>query len=132
MTAKQSSAKVEIYTWMACGYCLRAKRLLGDKNIRFIEYAIDGDAEARRRMMQRADGRSSLPQIFINDQGIGGYLELQELEDAGRLDGMLNDGAPGRSGMGDGNGTEPCVNLRDSGDFCLYSGEKDEKGNDLP
>jgi glutaredoxin 3 len=90
MTSKYSSAKVEIYTWMTCGYCLRAKRLLRDKEIILIEYAIDGDEQARRQMIQRADGRSSVPQIFINDRGIGGFLELQELEDAGRLDSMLS------------------------------------------
>jgi glutaredoxin 3 len=89
MTSNNSNAKVEIYTWMTCGYCLRAKRLLRDKNIIFTEYSIDGDELARRHMMQRADGRSSMPQIFINGQGIGGYLELQQLEDAGRLDGLL-------------------------------------------
>lgn len=90
MTSRQTSAKVEIYTWMTCGYCLRAKRLLANKDIAFIEYAIDGDDEARRLMMQRAEGRSSVPQIFINGQGIGGFLELQQLEQEGRLEGMLN------------------------------------------
>jgi glutaredoxin 3 len=103
MTAKQTGAKVEIYTWMICGYCLRAKRLLRDKDIIFTEYAIDGDDQARQRMIQRAEGRSSVPQIFINDQGIGGFLELQELEDTGRLDDMLNS-VPGRSGIGDQDG----------------------------
>ena len=90
MTSTESRAKVEIYTWMTCGYCLRAKRLLTDKNIVFIEYAIDGDDEARRLMIQRADGRSSVPQIFINGQGVGGFLELQQLEHEGRLEDMLN------------------------------------------
>lgn len=93
MTSKYSGAKVEIYTWMTCGYCLRAKRLLRDKNIIFIEHAIDGDEQARRKMIQRADGRSSVPQIFINGQGIGGFLELQQLEDAGHLDDMLSNQA---------------------------------------
>jgi glutaredoxin 3 len=91
MTSTQTSAKVEIYTWMACGYCLRAKRLLAMKDIAFIEYAIDGDDEARRLMMRRAEGRRSLPQIFINGQGIGGFLELQQLDQEGRLEDMLND-----------------------------------------
>jgi glutaredoxin 3 len=74
---------------MTCGYCVRAKRLLKDKNITFIEYAIDGDDQARQRMIQRAAGRSSVPQIFINGQGIGGFLELQQLEHDGHLDAML-------------------------------------------
>ena len=89
MTSNQSNARVEIYTWVTCGYCLRAKQLLRDKNIIFIEHAIDGDDHARLQMMQRADGRCSMPQIFINDQGIGGFLELQQLENDGHLDDML-------------------------------------------
>ena len=95
MTSNHSCARVEIYTRMYCGYCLRAKRLLKDKNILFIEYAIDGDDRARRHMMQRAGGRSSVPQIFINGQGIGGFLELQQLVDVGRLDEVLNTVKPG-------------------------------------
>jgi glutaredoxin 3 len=87
-----SRAKVEIYSWLACGYCVRAKRLLRDKGIAFIEYAIDGDEQARRRMMERASGRSSVPQIFINGQGIGGFLELHELECTGQLDVLLISG----------------------------------------
>jgi glutaredoxin 3 len=93
MTARQSTAKVEIYTWMACGYCLRAKRLLADKDITFIEHAIDGDEEARRQMAQRAEGRTTVPQIFINGQGIGGFLELQQLEHEGHLESMLSNQA---------------------------------------
>jgi glutaredoxin 3 len=89
MTSEYPGNKVEIYTWMTCGYCVRAKRLLKDKNITFIEYAIDGDDQARQRMIQRAAGRSSVPQIFVNGQGIGGFLELQQLEHDGHLDGML-------------------------------------------
>jgi len=102
MPSNRSNAKVEIYTWEACGYCYRAKRLLMDKNVIFIEYAIDGDDHARRQMMQRANGRRSMPQIFINDLGIGGFLELQQLENDGHLDDMLGgevgmnkDGNPG-------------------------------------
>jgi len=95
MTSKHPDNKVEIYTWMTCGYCIRAKRLLRDKNITFIEYAIDGDDQARERMMQRATGRRSMPQIFINGQGIGGFLELQQLDHDGHLDGMMN----GQSGV---------------------------------
>jgi len=89
MTSENPGNKVEIYTWRSCGYCVRAKRLLKDKNITFIEYAIDGDDQARQLMIQRAAGRSSLPQIFINGQGIGGFLELQQLEYDGHLDGMV-------------------------------------------
>jgi len=91
MTSKQQNARVEIYTWRTCGYCLRAKHLLEDKNVDFIEYAIDGDDEAHQRMIERADGRRSMPQIFINDLGVGGFFELLQLEQEGRLEGLMND-----------------------------------------
>jgi glutaredoxin 3 len=84
---------------MTCGYCVRAKRLLKDKNITFIEYAIDGDDQARQQMILRAAGRRTLPQIFINGQGIGGFLELQQLEYDGHLDDILESQAKvGREG----------------------------------
>ena len=89
MTSNHPKAKVEIYTWETCGYCIYAKRLLRNKNIVFIEYAIDGDDQARRQMMERSEGRCSMPQVFINNQGIGGFIELKQLDDEGQLDNML-------------------------------------------
>jgi glutaredoxin 3 len=83
------AAKVEIYTWRFCPFCIRAKALLDRKGVTYTEYAIDGDHAARSAMSDRADGRSSLPQIFINDAGIGGCDELHALERAGRLDPLL-------------------------------------------
>jgi glutaredoxin 3 len=83
------AAKVEIYTWRFCPFCIRAKALLDRKGVVYTEYAIDGDHAARAAMSDRADGRSSLPQIFINDAGIGGCDELHALERAGRLDPLL-------------------------------------------
>jgi glutaredoxin 3 len=83
------AAKVEIYTWRFCPFCIRAKALLDRKGVAYSEYAIDGDHAARAAMTERADGRSSLPQIFINDAGIGGCDELHALERAGRLDPLL-------------------------------------------
>ncbi len=82
-------AKVEIYTWQSCPFCLRAKALLKNKKVDFIEYAIDGDQEARNAMINRASGRSTVPQIFINDKGIGGCDELIELERNNELDLLL-------------------------------------------
>lgn len=82
-------AKVEIYTWSTCPFCLRAKSLLHQKQVDFIEYCIDGDNQARREMTERANGRSSLPQIFINDQHIGGCDELYALERQGELDNLI-------------------------------------------
>lgn len=83
------SAKVEIYTWSRCPFCLRAKALLNQKQVEFIEYCIDGDNTARMAMTERANGRSSLPQIFINDQHIGGCDDIYALESAGKLDQLL-------------------------------------------
>lgn len=83
-------AKVEIYTWQTCPFCIRAKQLLERKGINFVEYQIDGDDQARAKMIERADGRRSLPQIFIDDQGIGGCDDLHSLESQGKLDQLLN------------------------------------------
>jgi glutaredoxin 3 len=87
--AATTTAKVEIYTWRFCPFCIRAKALLDRKGVAYVEYAIDGDNAARSAMTQRADGRSSLPQIFIDSQGIGGCDELHALERSGRLDPLL-------------------------------------------
>ena len=83
-------SKIEIYTWQYCPFCIKAKNLLNQKNIKFTEYKIDGDEEARDEMSLRADGRRSLPQIFINDEGIGGCDDLYALENENKLDNLLN------------------------------------------
>ncbi len=83
------SAKVEIYTWSRCPFCIRAKQLLSEKKIEFTEYCIDGDNQAREQMSLRANGRTSLPQIFINDQHIGGCDDLYDLEAEEKLDDLL-------------------------------------------
>lgn len=83
------AAKVEIYTWAWCPFCLRAKDLLAQKQIEFIEYGIDGDEAARSQMSRRAHGRRSLPQIFINDQPIGGCDDLYQLDYQSKLDPLL-------------------------------------------
>ena len=82
-------AKVEIYTWQSCPFCLKAKALLRRKGIDFIEHPIDGDTAARAEMSYRAEGRTTLPQIFINDIGIGGCDELHALEKNKKLDTLL-------------------------------------------
>lgn len=86
------AAKVEIYTWSSCPYCIRAKALLKQKGVEFTEYCIDGDEVARAKMSQRANGRRSLPQIFINDQHIGGCDDAYALNAQGRLDQLLQAG----------------------------------------
>lgn len=82
-------AKVEIYTWQTCPYCLRAKFLLRRKGVNYTEYKIDGDNEARNRMAERANGRRSVPQIFINNQHIGGCDDIHALDREGQLDPLL-------------------------------------------
>lgn len=83
------ASNVEIYTWSRCPFCLRAKDLLNKKNVEFTEYVIDGDEEARTQMAQRANGRRSVPQIFINDRHIGGCDDLYALNAQGKLDPLL-------------------------------------------
>ena len=82
-------SKVEIYTWQSCPFCIRAKTLLDQKGINYQEYSIDGDQEARSRMIDRANGRKTVPQIFINNEGIGGCEELYSLESANKLDKLI-------------------------------------------
>ncbi len=82
-------AKVEIYTWQFCPFCLKAKALLDNKGINYIEHEIDGNNNQRVEMSLRADGRRTVPQIFINDKGIGGCDELYRLEQDGLLDNLL-------------------------------------------
>lgn len=82
-------AKVEIYTKAFCGYCARAKRLLGEKGVDFEEYDITMGGPKRAEMLQRAPGRTTVPQIFIDGRHVGGSDDLHELERAGRLDPLL-------------------------------------------
>ena len=82
-------SKVEIYTWQYCPFCMRAKSLLKKKNVNFTEYKIDGDEDARTLMIERADGRRTLPQIFIDNEGIGGCDDLYTLENEKKLDALL-------------------------------------------
>ncbi|MFO5493710.1 glutaredoxin 3 [Cuspidothrix issatschenkoi] len=83
------AVKVEIYTWTTCPFCMRAKNLLKNKKVDFIEYNIDGDEIARNEMSKRANGKRSLPQIFINDVHIGGCDDIHALDRQGKLDQML-------------------------------------------
>jgi glutaredoxin 3 len=82
-------ANVEIYTWVTCPYCIRAKWLLGWKGVKYTEYKIDGDESARQAMAERANGRRSVPQIFINNEHIGGCDDLYALDSQKKLDNLL-------------------------------------------
>jgi glutaredoxin 3 len=82
-------AKVEIYTKAWCPYCTRAKRLLDEKGAAFEEIDITMGGPQRAEMIQRAQGRSTVPQIFIDDRHVGGSDDLAALERAGKLDPLL-------------------------------------------
>ena len=86
---QENRAYVEIYTWQTCPYCIRAKLLLWWKGQAFHEYKIDGDDTARTEMAARANGRRSVPQIFINGEHIGGCDDLYALDRRGQLDPKL-------------------------------------------
>jgi len=83
------AANVEIYTWSTCPFCIRAKALLNKKEVNYQEYVIDGDDIEREKMAIRANGRNTLPQIFISDKHIGGCDDLHGLEAQGKLDELL-------------------------------------------
>jgi glutaredoxin 3 len=84
-----AAQEVVIYTTMFCPYCQRAKAILAGKGVAFQEIAVDGDRAARQAMTARAGGRTSVPQIFVGDQHIGGCDDLEDLDAAGGFDALL-------------------------------------------
>ena len=82
-------AKVEIYYWTTCPFCMRARALLESKGIDYIGYDITGDDEGRQKMIERTGGPKSVPQIFIDDKYIGGCDDIHALDDKGELDPLL-------------------------------------------
>jgi glutaredoxin 3 len=82
-------ARVEIYTKDWCGYCARAKRLLGGKGVDFEEYDVTLGGPKRAEMIERAGGGATVPQIFIDGVHVGGSDDLAALEASGKLDAML-------------------------------------------
>jgi len=85
-----SQAKVEMYTRRYCGYCVRAKMLLDERGVVYTEISIDGDPELRQTMIKRSAGGTTVPQVFINDQLVGGCMELFALDRCGDLDVLLS------------------------------------------
>lgn len=85
-------AQVEIYTKLFCGFCYAAKRLLEEKGVDYEETDISMDPPKRAEMIQRAGGRATVPQIFIDGRHVGGFDDLRALEEAGRLDPLLAGG----------------------------------------
>ncbi len=82
--------QVEVYSKIYCPYCHRAKALLNSKGVAFTEYDITMGGPKRAEMISRSDGRTTVPQIFIDGQHVGGSDDLAALEAAGRLDALLN------------------------------------------
>lgn len=74
-------------TW--CGFCVRARGLLRAKGVTIEEYVIDGGGPKREEMIQRSNGRTTVPQIFIDGRHVGGCNDLLALERDGQLDAML-------------------------------------------
>jgi glutaredoxin 3 len=91
------TAPVTLYTTRFCPYCVRARRLLADKGVQFLDIPVDGD-RAKRAEMERLSGRHTVPQIWVGDVHVGGCDELVALERQGRLDSLLAQAqqAPGR------------------------------------
>jgi glutaredoxin 3 len=85
-------ARVEIYTKFMCPYCARAKKLLDSKGVEYEESEINTEPGKREEMIQRAGGRTTVPQIFIDGRHVGGSDDLAALEREGQLDPLLQAG----------------------------------------
>ena len=82
-------AKIEIYTKFGCGFCARAKALLREKGAAFEEYDITMGGPKRAEMLERSGGGSTVPQIFIDGDHIGGSDDLAALDRGGKLDALI-------------------------------------------
>ena len=82
-------ARVEIYSKSTCGFCFRAKRLLDEKGVQYEEHELTWGSPLREEMIQRAKGRTTVPQIFIDGQHIGGCEDLYALDREGKLEQLL-------------------------------------------
>lgn len=80
---------IDVYTSPLCPYCARAKRLLTEKGVDFVEIDLMVEPNRRPEMLQRASGRTSVPQIFIGETHVGGCDDLYALDRAGKLDPLL-------------------------------------------
>ena len=81
-------AKIEIYSSISCPFCVMAKQLLDRKGVAYTEIRVDLDPTKRQEMMKKSRQRT-VPQIFINDESIGGYTDLVALNNSKRLDSLL-------------------------------------------
>lgn len=86
-------ATIEIYTTPSCGFCHAAKELLTGKGVKFNEINVMGDPAKRQEMVARANGRMTVPQIFIDGTHVGGCDDLYDLDHEGKLDPLLGSAA---------------------------------------
>jgi glutaredoxin 3 len=93
-SAGATMARVEIYSTMFCPYCARAKSLLEKKGVEYENIDILDDTSKRDEMVERAGGRQTVPQIFIDGKHVGGSDDLYALERAGKLDALLGIAKP--------------------------------------
>lgn len=89
LRSEPAMAKVEIYTTSWCPFCRRALALLDGKAVTYTNIDVEEGRGQKRAMGLRSGGRTTVPQVFINDQHIGGCDELQALENSGKLDTLL-------------------------------------------
>ena len=82
-------ASVQIYTTTYCPFCTRARRLLDEKGVSYEEFNLDEKPEKRSEMLTRTEGRRSVPQVFIDDKGYGGFDDINALDVKGELDPLL-------------------------------------------
>ena len=80
---------VTVYMGPRCNFCDAAKRLLNRNNIPYSEINIALDENKREEMLKKSNGKRTIPQIFIEDYHVGGYVELRALENKGKLDNLL-------------------------------------------
>lgn len=81
--------KIEMYTTSFCGYCFAAKRLLTSKGVDFVEINVGESRQRRDEMLARSSGRRTVPQIFIDGRGVGGFDDIAALDRRGELDALL-------------------------------------------
>ncbi|MFA6231597.1 MAG: glutaredoxin 3 [Rhodanobacter sp.] len=82
-------SKIEVYSTAVCPYCVAAKNLLKSKGLEWVEVRVDIDPLQRDAMLTRSGGRRSVPQIFVNDQHVGGYDDLVAADRSGKLSELL-------------------------------------------
>ena len=82
-------SKIEVYSTAVCPYCVAAKNLLKSRGLEWVEVRIDTDAAQRDAMLARSGGRRTVPQIFVNNQHVGGYDDLVAADRSGKLAQLL-------------------------------------------